>query len=142
MAFLLEFLSSMLSKIIHHRNQLRHYRSTIHQFNDHFDTLLIDIDFSENLSIPVKFEPQSLHWSHRQVTVHSGLMKYHEQKSYHPYLSDDTTHDQMFVHCALKNMFSTVDIEPGSVVVIKSDNCAIQYKCLPILMISRNLQTC
>ena len=63
--------------------------------------------------------------------VHSGLMKYHGEKYYHPYLSDDTTNDQMFVHCALKNMFSTVDIEPGSVVVIELDNCRLQYKSPP-----------
>ena len=40
-----------------------------------FDTIPVDVDFSENLSVPTKYEPQSLHWSHSQVTVHSGILK-------------------------------------------------------------------
>ena len=54
-----------------------------------FDSLFIDIDFSENLKLPVKFEPQSLHWCHEAITMHSGIVKLHREKSYHPYVSDD-----------------------------------------------------
>ena len=56
------------------------------------------------LKIPVKFEPQSLHWSHEQITVHSGILKYNGVKSYHPYISDDRKHDQHFVKIAMKEM--------------------------------------
>ena len=36
----------------------------------------IDVDFPENLKVPVKYEPQSIHWSHEQVTIHSAILKY------------------------------------------------------------------
>ena len=44
-----------------------------------FNTVIIDI---ENLSIPVKYEPQSLHWAHNQITIHSGILKVDGVKSY------------------------------------------------------------
>lgn len=126
--FITTFINGMLNKIIHHRNQLRHYRTLINAFKEHFNTLVIDIDFSENLSVPVKYEPQSLHWSHDQITVHSGLMKYQGEKSYHPYLSADRHHDQHFVQCVLEEMLSDVELDPDTTIVIESDNCASQYK--------------
>jgi len=104
MQFIVEFIDNLLKKTIHNRNQLRHYRNVIKSFKEHFDTILVDIDFSENLSIPVKYEPQSMHWSYQQITVHSGLMKYQGEKTYHPYLSADRKHDQHFVHCVLEEM--------------------------------------
>ena len=96
--FIVGFISSFLTKIINHRNQLKHYRTGIKSFREHFDTISVDDDFSENLSIPVKYEPQSLHWSHSQVTVHSGILKNSGEKSYHPYQSNDWRHYQVFVH--------------------------------------------
>ena len=128
MKFVVDFISELLTKIINHRNHLKHYRSTIHKFKEHFDTIFIDIDFSENLMVPVKYEPQSLHWSHEQVTVHSGILKAQGKKSYHPYISDDRKHDQTFVHCVLENMLEEVDINPETYLIIESDNCSSQYK--------------
>ena len=64
---ILSFLSQQFPKIIHHGNQLKRYRTVIHKFKDHFECIDIDTDFSKNLSIPVKEELQSLHWSHEQV---------------------------------------------------------------------------
>ena len=54
-SYLLRYISERLTKIIHHRNQLWHYRSCNKTFKEHFDTVFLDIDFSENPSIPVKF---------------------------------------------------------------------------------------
>ena len=42
------------------------------------------INFSENLSVPVTYEPQSLHWAQEQLSVHSGILKIKGNKSYHP----------------------------------------------------------
>jgi len=125
--FITSFISDLLPSIIHHRNQLKHYRSTIHQVYDMFNGAIIDVDFSENLTVPVKYEPQSLHWSHEQVTVHSGIMKFEGEKSYHPYLSDDKKHDQHFVELALHEMISELPTIPETI-VIESDNCSQQYK--------------
>ena len=77
-----------------------------------FNHVSIDVDFSENLSVPVQFEPQSIHWSHSQVTVHSGILKIDGEKFYHPYLSDDRKHDQKFVLLCLEEMLATVEVLP------------------------------
>ncbi|XP_066932940.1 uncharacterized protein [Clytia hemisphaerica] len=102
--FITQFIEKQLASIIHHRNQLKHYRKTLSMFKERFDTILLDVDFSENLSIPVKYEPQSLHWSHQQVTVHSGISKIRGEKSYHAYVSDDLKHDQHFVQVSIMEM--------------------------------------
>ena len=65
LSFRTEFLEKRLSSIIHHRNQLKHYRSCLHLFKENITGAYIDLDFLENLSVPVKYEPQDLHWSHK-----------------------------------------------------------------------------
>ena len=71
------FISSFLTKIINHRSQLKHYRTCIKSFREHFDTTSVDADFSESLSIPVKCGPQSLNWS--QISRNSALWHSQEQ---------------------------------------------------------------
>ena len=78
--------------------------------------------------MPVKYEPQSLHWCHEQITVHSGLMKYKGEKSYHPYLSHEIKHDQYFVESVLTEMLGGVEVKRNTTIVIESDNCSSQYK--------------
>ena len=58
---LIEFIDELLYKIIHHRNQLKNYRSVIHKFKELFDSVNLDVDFSEKLKVPLKYEPQSMH---------------------------------------------------------------------------------
>lgn len=127
MVQIVEFISSILSRILHHRNHLKHYRSAVSAFRASFDAVFLDIDFSENLKLPVKFEPQSMHWCHETITVHSGIIKIHGEKSYHPYVSDDKKHDQTFVKKVLKEMIATIECLPQSCIV-ESDNCSSQYK--------------
>ena len=124
---LLEEMHNILPNILNHRNHLRHYRNTVKFVRDNFDAVFIDIDFSENLTLPVKYEPQSLHWNHDLVSVHSGIVKIHGEKSYHPYVSDDRKHDQKFVKLVLEKMLDTVETMP-EICVIESDNCTSQYK--------------
>ena len=50
----MDFIEQRLSSIIHHRNQLKHYHSTLGVFKENFDTISLDVDFSENVSILVK----------------------------------------------------------------------------------------
>ena len=77
----------------------------------------------------MKFEPQSLHWSHEEITVHSGILKVSGEKSYHPYLSDDRSHNQKFVKVVMGEMLNEIpSIKEGSCCVIESDNCTCQYK--------------
>ena len=59
----IEFIDELLCKIIHHRNQLKNYRSVIHKFKELFDSVNLDVDFSEKLKVPLKYEPQSMYWT-------------------------------------------------------------------------------
>ena len=90
-AYLTQFLSDLLPSIIFHRNQLKYFRNIITSFKENFKCL-IDIDFSKNLKVPLKYEPQSAHWNLKQVTVHSGILKNKGQKNYHSHLSDNKKH--------------------------------------------------
>ena len=49
LSFITNFISRILPEIINHRNHLKHYRSTVKIFKECFDTLYIDVYFSENL---------------------------------------------------------------------------------------------
>ena len=57
MEYITDFISNLLPTVIHHRNQLKH-RSVIHKFHELFDAASLDIDFSENLSVICKEQPQ------------------------------------------------------------------------------------
>ena len=127
--FLAGFIDDLLPKIVYHRNMLRHYRKTIKPLTDALNAVYMDIDFAENLTVPVKYQPQSLHWAQEQVTVHSGLIKVNGAKSYHPYFSDTKLHDHVFVKIAMDEMLSEVNnMNSFDAVVIESDNCTAQYK--------------
>ena len=138
--YLLSFMENMLSKFVHHRNMLKHYRTTIKDFYDMFDSVDLDIDFSENLTLPVKHQAQSLHWSYTQITVHSGIVKVEGEKSYHPYFSDNRKHDQVFVKLSIEKMLSDVDIS-DKIIVVESDNCKGQYKSAKHLYDLQQLST-
>ena len=58
--YILKFIGKQLSKIIHHRNQLKNFRYTNNIFNHLYDAPL-DIDFSKKFKAPLKCEPQSMH---------------------------------------------------------------------------------
>ena len=109
MEYIINFISSFLGKIIFHRNQLKHYRSSLGMFREMFSHF-IDIDFAENLSVPVKFEPQLLHWCHDQVTVHSGILKTKGEKSYHAYISDNKVHDHIFTRVAINEILEELEL--------------------------------
>ena len=124
--YITNFITKFLYKFIHHRNQLKHYHATSNVMRDLFEGY-IDINFLENLTVPVKFEPQFLHWSHEEITVHSGIIKMNGKKSYHPYLSMDRKHDHSCVEVVLNQMLCTIEVP--STIMIESDNCSSQYKC-------------
>ena len=71
--------------IIHHRNLLRHYRTTIREFREMNNPIMIDIDFSEKLKITNKAQAQSEYWNEKSITVHSGILKHGGVKCYQCY---------------------------------------------------------
>ena len=50
--FVTNFIQALLANIVHHRNQLQHFRKVHPSFLEIFNAAFIDIDFSENLKIP------------------------------------------------------------------------------------------
>ena len=79
--------------------------------------------------MPVKYEPLDLHWLHEQITVHSGILKFKGEKSYHPYLSSNRKYVQHFLQLCILEILKKVDFSknPGFI-VIESDNCSYQYR--------------
>ena len=88
LAFIITFLADLLPKIIHHRNELQNFRSVVPEFNGLFNGVYLDLDIAENLTIPMKHSPQSMYWAQETVTIHSGISKSKDGKTYHPYVSD------------------------------------------------------
>ena len=70
------------------------------------------MDFSENLSVPIKYEPQTMHWYSQQITIHSGILFDNGNKSYHPYISVDKKHDQKFVRIVMDEMINNISSLP------------------------------
>ena len=128
MAFIVNFTSDLLPKIIYHRNELKHFRSVAKEFCQLFNTIYIDVDFAENLTIPMKDQPQSLYWTQQHLSVHSGISKSRNGKSYHPYISDCKIHDQVFSKNAILEILAEEDVTGCDYIVIDSDNCSSQYK--------------
>ena len=125
----INFISELLPDIIFHRNHLKHYRNSHSHIYSFYDNCIITgADFLENLSVPVKFEPKSMYWSHQQVTIHSGILKVNGEKPYHPYFSDDRLHDSTFTDIAIKEMLTFTDVQESDAIIIESDNCTTQYK--------------
>ena len=125
-SYLVNFIEKFLAKFIHHRNMLLHYRSSIKQFNNLFESIGTDIDISENLILPVKH--QSLHLSYTNVTVHSGIIEVYGEKIYHVHLSKNHWHDRTFVKIVL-HMLNNVNLT-NKTIIIGSNNCSSQYKSL------------
>ena len=123
----LEFIGKILPKIIHHRNMLKLNRSSIKPFYQLFLGARIDIDLSENLTLGIKFEPQSLHWVKQQITIHSGIVKCDGEKTYHPYVSDTKNHDQAFVKLAVTEMLENTNMPDQAPIIVETDNCKAQY---------------
>ena len=125
----LNLLKKLLPEVVHHRNKLRLFRNPKKIFMGFFECIYMDVDFAENLTIDIKWEPQSLHWCKKQVTIHSGIVKTSDgQKTYHPYVSDSREHEQPFVSIAINKMLSTMDANGENVILLESDNCSGQYK--------------
>ena len=129
MSYILGFMDKILCKIIHHRNQLKHFRGTKPLVLENLNAVEIEIDFSENLDKPVKYEPQSLHWTSDQLSGHSGIHFVNDEKSFHVHMSDDLDHDQAFVDQAMGTILEVVGSDAdGKCLVVCSDNCTGQYK--------------
>ena len=97
----------------------------------HFKYIL-HFDFSMNISLVPKHEVQSAHFSGKQYSLHCAtlLNNLSGEFKYIFHLSDDTTHDWSFVDYVMRDILKLFQIPANGNVVLKSDNCSDQYKCL------------
>lgn len=115
-------------KSSYHYNHLKHYHTTIQEFQHYFITTSTDADFSETLKIPVKFKNQSLHWSQKQITIHSGILNVNGAKSHHKCISDNLKHDQHSVYIVINEMLAEVPGIPVNKYVITEN----KQSCFPV----------
>ena len=106
------------------------------------------MEFSENATLLVCWEVQSQHWYSVQISLHIGIVYRHavmdvdgvESTAEEPvivkdvfvFTSDDTTHDNHFVHEVHRVVYTEHYAKKG-IVFTKvnewTDGCAVQYKC-------------
>ena len=127
------YIEKRLAKFCIHRNHLKHFRTTFPIFLSQLDSDNIpnlSLDFSENLTLPIRFEPQSMHWVKTQISIHCGILKTQDIKIYHGMFSDNKTHDQCYSALALEeNLLMYHSVFPNlDCILLHSDNCAGQYK--------------
>ena len=100
----------IIFEALHHAWSIkRSYGNAIHIFNSLFDTVSINIDFSEKLKILLKKEPQSVHWPGVEIIVDSRILRKDSNKEYHGYLSDDLIQIHAFSNLALDEMLQGTD---------------------------------
>ena len=89
----------------------------------------MNVDYLENLSIPVKFIPQSLHWSHAQVTTHSGILKTPAEKHTTFTFLMKRNITRFSLSYVLKSITKQVAVDHKDLpVIMESDNCRPEYK--------------
>ena len=86
---------------------------------------MVELDFSQNISLRPKDKVQSSHSSGRQFTLHCAIFDPSEMR-YHYHLSDDTKHDAVFVDHVLRDIIAMYGI--------KSEDFCIQMIMLPIIL--------
>jgi hypothetical protein len=105
-------------------------------------TLISYVDFFENYTLKVQNEIQSMHWHNDQITILVHITyrlnpDWHAEndeplllKEFHYYVSDDKTHDSLFVqHCFMLNWD---DVKSQGFMpenhIVWSDGCSRQFK--------------
>ena len=141
---LIEYLKPKLRAFVLH-NYIASWQD--YQFREMFgsvppSTLISCVDFSENYTLKVQNEIQSMHWHNDQITILVHITyklnpDWHAEndeplllKEFHYYVSDDKTHDSLFVqHCFMLNWdhVKSQGFMPENHIVW-SDGCSGQFK--------------
>ena len=126
--FTIDFMKELLLKIIHRQNGLQHFRSVVPEYNQLFHGVYLDLDYSKNLTIPMKQMVQSIHWTQETVSVHCGISKSKDGKPYYPYISNSKKHDQVLTKNAIEEILVVEILNSADVIIINGENCSVQYK--------------
>ena len=98
---------------------------------------IIELDFSQNLSLRPKDEVQSAHFSERQFTLHCAIVEPADYR-YHYHISNDTKHDPIFVDQVIRDVITKYNIRNEDL-WIQSDNAPTQYKNKHAFRLYQNL---
>ena len=93
---------------------------------------IFHLDYSENITVTPKYEPQDAHSSAKQTSLHCAVVHnpYNAGVQYAYHLSDVEKHDFTFTEAVVRDLLSKFDV--NSIVRIKSDNCGSQYCSLHV----------
>ena len=92
---------------------------------ENYSGKFVELDFSQNLSLRLKDEVQSAHFSGKQFPLHCAIVEPVEDW-YHYHLSNDTKLDGIFVDQLLRDMISVYEIQNKDL-WIQSYNAPSQY---------------
>lgn len=145
----LETLDWIYEKMMEKRNEYLLHRYQVSNDNYVWKSILSTVaqlgpiyhmDFSENISVTPKFEPQSAHFSKRQFTLHCTVKHDENNNTYIYHLSNDLKHDDTFTMNVVRDI---LDRFPSNADVLrfKSDNCSTQYKSKYLFFKWRKLAT-
>ena len=113
------------------------------------------VDFSENIQVKPKFQPQEQHFNQKQTSLFCTVGMFSSGRKYIYHISDEMGHDVGFTAHVMNDLYDTYnviptavsesevqpsdvqpsdsDAQPGvqqlSLFRIKSDNCCAQFKC-------------
>jgi hypothetical protein len=90
--------------------------------------IFLHMDFSENINLQEKLQVQSAHFSGKQCTLHCTVMEPPNPYKYIFHFSDDTSHDGAFVDLVMRDIMDRQGVTSGSTILVKTDNCKVQYK--------------
>ena len=109
-----------------HRSHVENINEVFPIVKESFQGTYIELDFSENIAIKLKFQVQEPHFFGKQHTLHCSIVGPGMNK-YVYHLCDDTKHDPVFLNEVLEDIFTKRNIKYETVIT-KSDNAPTQYK--------------
>ena len=120
---IIHYIDSKISKFVYHSNDTkRNYIPWKNWSNIQCST----IELSENLSLPIYKEPQSMYWVRKQVSIYASFAKYNdgidECKSYIGDVSEDRNHDLVFISNSIKDTFTIIPVQ--DTLILRSDKAS------------------
>ena len=85
---------------------------------------IFHLDYSENITTTLKFEPQQAHFSKQQISLHCAVMYTCSGNKYFYHLSDIMKYDSFFSNTVVKDLLNSIeDTVIVDVFRFKSNNC-------------------
>ena len=125
-------LAAMRSDYIKHKYQIyndKYHWPIILSTTEKYEEIY-HMDFLENLSQHVKYEPQSSHFNKSQYSLHCTVQHTSNDEAKYDYLyhlSHMMKHAHTFTSAIVDHILDVKGIP--SIICFKSDNCSTQYKC-------------